>query len=267
MRVAVLGCAGRMGRMLVRAISEAPDGLVLAGGTVRSGGAGAGQDIGAIAGLPPLGLAATDDATALFAKADVAIDFTSPDATLAHVRLAAQAQVPMVVGTTGLDAGQRALVEQASRHVPIVLAANTSLGVTLLAALVEQAARTLDPGFDIEIVEMHHRRKVDAPSGTALALGAAAAAGRGVDPGQAAVRARDGLTGPRREGDIGYAVLRGGDVVGEHTVVFAGDGERIELTHKAGDRMVFARGALRAARWVRRQAPGLYSMRDVLGVA
>jgi len=267
MRVGITGAAGRMGRMLVRAVA-ATAGATVAGGTVRdaTGKDATALDLGLLAGMPPLGVMAVGDPAALFAACDVVIDFTAPAATLAHVRLAAQAQVPMVIGTTGLSPDDRAAIADAARHVPMVLAANTSLGVTLLSALVEQVARTLDPAFDIEIVEMHHRRKVDAPSGTALALGEAAARGRGIDLADRAVRARDGHTGARRPGDIGFATLRGGDVVGEHTVIFAGDAERIELTHKAGDRAVFAHGAVRAAAWVRTQAPGLYGMRDVLGL-
>jgi 4-hydroxy-tetrahydrodipicolinate reductase len=264
MRVGIMGAGGRMGRMFVRAFAGT-EGAAVVGGTERDG-AMAGQDLGTLAGLPPLGVALTTDPASVFAVSDVVVDFTVPAATVAHARLAAQAQVPMVIGTTGLSEADRAAIADAARSVPIVQAANTSLGVTLLSALVEQVARTLGPEFDIEIVEMHHRRKVDAPSGTALALGEAAARGRAVDLAARSVRSRDGHTGARVAGDIGFATLRGGDVVGEHTVIFAGEAERIELVHKATDRAVFAHGAVRAAAWVRTQAPGLYGMRDVLGL-
>lgn len=264
MRVGIMGAGGRMGRMLVRAVAGT-EGAVVAGGTERDA-AMAGQDLGTLAGLAPLGVGLTTDTAAVFAASDVVVDFTAPAATVAHVRLAAQAQVPMVIGTTGLSDADRAAIAEAARYVPIVQAANTSLGVTLLSALVEQVARSLGPEYDIEIVEMHHRRKVDAPSGTALALGEAAARGRAVDLAARSVRSRDGHTGARVAGDIGFATLRGGDVVGEHTVIFAGEAERIELVHKATDRAVFAHGAIRAAAWVRTQAPGLYGMKDVLGL-
>jgi len=265
-RVGILGCAGRMGRQLVRAVADA-DGLTPAAGTVRPGSPDAGRDLGGIAGVGTIGVAAGEDPAALFAAVDVAIDFTLPDAAVRHAALAAQAQVPMVIGTTGLSAAERDAVARAAHYVPVVLAPNTSLGVALAQVLVEQAARVLGPDeFDVEILEMHHRRKADAPSGTALALGEAAAAGRGIDLAAYSARVRDGHTGPRRTGDIGFAVMRGGGVVGEHAVVFAGEAERIEVHHKAADRMIFARGAVRAARWVRGQAPGLYGMRDVLGL-
>jgi 4-hydroxy-tetrahydrodipicolinate reductase len=208
MRVGIMGAGGRMGRMLVRTVAGT-EGASVAGGTERDG-ALTGQDLGTLAGLPALGVVVTSDAAAVFAAADVVVDFTAPAATVAHVRLAAQAGVPMVIGTTGLAEADRAAIADATRHVPIVLAANTSLGVTLLSALVEQVARTLGPAFDIEILEMHHRRKVDAPSGTALALGEAAARGRGIDLADRSVRARDGHTGARVPGDIGFATLRGG---------------------------------------------------------
>ncbi|MFN8924283.1 MAG: 4-hydroxy-tetrahydrodipicolinate reductase, partial [Rhodospirillales bacterium] len=256
MRVGIMGAGGRMGRMFVRAFAGT-EGAVVVGGTERDG-AMAGQDLGTLAGLPPLGVALTTDPASVFAVSDVVVDFTVPAATVAHARLAAQAQVPMVIGTTGLSEADRAAIADAARSVPIVQAANTSLGVTLLSALVEQVARTLGPEFDIEIVEMHHRRKVDAPSGTALALGEAAARGRAVDLAARSVRSRDGHTGARVAGDIGFATLRGGDVVGEHTVLVAGDAERSELVHKATDRAGFGHGAGRAAAWVRTQAPGLY---------
>jgi 4-hydroxy-tetrahydrodipicolinate reductase len=196
----------------------------------------------------------------------VIIDFTTPAASVAHAELAARARVAHVIGTTGLDETQMAAIGHAAAKAPIVQAPNMSLGVNVLLALVERAASVLDADYDIEIVEMHHRHKVDAPSGTALALGRAAATGRTVDLTAVAQKVRDGITGPRRRGDIGFAALRGGDVPGDHSVIFAGEGERIELTHKASSREVFARGAVKAARWAHGKPPGLYAMTDVLGL-
>ena len=265
MKIGVVGCAGRMGMMIARECL-ATNGCVLVGGSERAGSAAVGKDLGALVGGEPLGVVVTDDAAALFAAAQVVIDFTSPEATARHAALAAEHGAALVVGSTGLNADHLAALAAAGGKVAVVQAANMSLGVNLLLGLVEQVARTLDDGFDIEIVEMHHKHKVDAPSGTALALGRAAATGRGVELDQVANRVRDGLTGPRRRGDIGFATLRGGDVVGDHTVIFAGEGERIEITHKAGGRQIFARGAVRAALWTAGRAPGLYGMRDVLGV-
>lgn len=266
MKIGIVGCAGRMGRMLLGAV-QAAEGCDIAGGTEAPGAAAVGRDIGELIGLGPLGLAVGDDPLELFAAADAVIDFTVPAATVAHAELAAQARVAHVIGTTGLDAAQEKAVERAALHTAVVKAANMSLGVNLLLALVERVAATLGDDYDIEILEMHHRHKVDAPSGTALALGGAAAAGRGVALDAVAQKVRDGVTGARRRGDIGFATLRGGDVAGEHAVIFAGEGERIELAHKASSREVFARGAVRAALWTRGREPGLYSMRDVLGLA
>ncbi len=264
-RIGVVGCAGRMGRMLVRAVA-ASDGCEIAGGTEAPESPVLGQDLGELAGLGRLGREVTAEPVELFAKAQAVIDFTAPAASVAHAELAAQAEAVHVIGTTGLDAAQNAAIARAAQHATIVQAANMSLGVNLLLALVEQVAGALDADYDIEIVEMHHRHKVDAPSGTALALGRAAAAGRGVDLEQVAQKVRDGVTGARRRGDIGFATLRGGDVAGEHTVIFAGEGERVELTHKASTREVFARGAVKAALWARGKPPGLYTMKDVLGL-
>jgi 4-hydroxy-tetrahydrodipicolinate reductase len=225
-----------------------------------------GRDLGEIAGLGMLGLPVGEDPVTLFARAEAVIDFTIPQATRLHAELAAQARAIHVIGTTGLGPEEEEAIERAALHTAVVHAANMSLGVNLLLALVEQVGRSLDPDYDIEVVEMHHRHKVDAPSGTALALGRAAATGRGVDLDKVAQKVRDGHTGARRRGDIGFATLRGGDVVGEHTVVFAAEGERIELTHKASTREVFARGAVRAALWARGKPSGLYGMKDVLGL-
>jgi len=264
MRIAVLGAAGRMGQALTRALAETP-GCTIAGGIETEGAPAIGQDLGAVAGLDPVGVAITHDPVALFAHVDGVLDFTSPAATVAFAGLAAQARIVHVIGTTGFSDDDLAKLEAAARHATIVKAGNMSMGVNLLAALTARVAATLGPEFDIEILEMHHRHKRDAPSGTSLMLGAAAAKGRDVALAEHSVRTRDGDTGPRRTGDIGFAALRGGDVVGEHRVIFAGPGERIELTHIASDRRIFARGAVRAALWARGRPPGLYSMADVLG--
>jgi 4-hydroxy-tetrahydrodipicolinate reductase len=265
MKIAVLGAAGRMGQALARTVA-ATEGCVLAGGVEAKGSAAIGRDLGEVAGLPALGIAITDDPLPVFASVDGVLDFTSPKATVGFAALSAQARIVHVIGTTGLSADDQAKIEAAARHAAIVKAGNMSLGVNLLVALTNKVARTLGPDFDIEIMELHHRHKRDAPSGTALMLGEAAAAGRGISLQDHSVRSRDGDVGPRREGDIGFATLRGGNVVGEHRVIFAGDVERIELVHIANDRGIFAKGAIRAALWARGQGPGLYSMADVLGL-
>jgi 4-hydroxy-tetrahydrodipicolinate reductase len=264
-RIGVVGCAGRMGRMLIAAIAGTP-GCAVAGGSERPGSAAIGRDVGTIAGIEPLNLPVLDDADDLFAAADAVLDFTAPAVSVAHAALAARHKKVHVIGTTGLESDQIAALERAGRDTAIVFAPNMSLGVNLLLAAVEQVARSLGPDWDIEIVEMHHRHKVDAPSGTALLLGRAAAAGRGVKLDDVARRSRDGIVGARPKGEIGFATLRGGDVVGDHTVIFAADGERVEIAHKAGSRAIFARGAIRAAQWARGRKPGLYGMKDVLGL-
>ena len=266
MRLVVTGAAGRMGRMLVAAIHAAP-GMTLAAALEHENSAALGQDAGTLAGLGPIGVPVTDDPLAAFVAADGIVDFTTPAATTALAALAAQARIAHVIGTTGLSAGDLDKIAAAAWHAPIVRSGNMSLGVNLLAALVKKAALALGADYDIEVVEMHHRLKVDAPSGTALMLGEAAAAGLGVNLADAAVRSRDGITGPRPRDAIGFATLRGGTVIGDHRVVFAGTGERIELSHLAEDRGLFARGALKAALWARGRKPGLYSMADVLGLS
>jgi len=266
MKIGIVGCAGRMGRTLIAEVLATP-GLTLAAGTEPPGSDAVGRDLGGLVGAAALGVEVTDDAEALFRASDTVIDFTQPAATAAHAALAATTGVALVAGTTGLEQAHRDALGRAAEKAVVVHAANMSVGVNLLLGLTEQVAAVLGDDYDIEIVEMHHRRKVDAPSGTALALGRSAAAGRGVDLDAVARRVRDGITGERRPGDIGFAVLRGGDVAGDHSVVFAGPGERVELTHKAGDRAIFARGAVRAARWTEGRAAGLYSMLDVLGLA
>ncbi len=264
-RIAVTGAAGRMGRELIRAVHGRED-CVLAGAIEQPGSLALGQDAGLLAGLGKLGVLIIDDPLDLFAKVDAVLDFTAPAASVEFAGLAANARIVHVMGTTGLSPQDEAQVEAAARHAVIVRSGNMSLGVNLLAALTRKVAEALDADFDIEIIEMHHRHKVDAPSGTALMLGKAAAEGRGVDLDKVGVRVRDGHTGARRRGDIGFATLRGGSVVGEHSVLLAADGELIELSHRASDRGIFARGAVKAALWGRGKRPGLYSMMDVLGL-
>lgn len=267
MGLIVVGAAGRMGQALIRTIAEI-DGVHLAGAIERPGSHVLGKDAGELAGLGPNGVIITDDALPVFAGAEGVLDFTAPQATLEFADLAAQARIVHVIGTTGMDESHEARLHAASRHARIVKSGNMSLGVNLLSVLVRQAAKALDAGdWDIEVLEMHHRHKVDAPSGTALLLGEAAAEGRGIALGQHSVRVRDGHTGPRQPGSIGFATLRGGSVIGEHSVILAGEGETVELSHKATDRSIFARGAVRAALWARHQKPGYYSMLDVLGLA
>jgi 4-hydroxy-tetrahydrodipicolinate reductase len=263
--IAILGAGGRMGRALIRALSET-EGAVLSAAIEHEGNALIGQDAGVLAGLTPAGVAIGKDSAAGIANSDVAIEFSTPAATVKHAEIAAEKGVAFVVGTTGLAASDENVLRKAAQRIPVVYAANYSIGMVLLADLVWRTASRLGPEFDIEIVEMHHRHKVDAPSGSALALGRAAAAGRDVKLDDVAVRGRDGVTGAREKGTIGFASLRGGDVPGDHTVIFAGDGERLELTHRAGGRDIFARGALRAALWVIGKPPGMYTMRDVLGL-
>ncbi len=265
MGLVVVGAGGRMGRTLIRTIAET-EGVRLVGAVERAGADVIGSDAGTLAGLPPLGIAVSDDPLPLFARAEGVLDFTTPAATLGFAEIAAQARIVHVVGTTGLSADDEAAIDAAARHAVIVKSGNMSLGVNLLAVLVRQAAKALDADFDIEILEMHHRHKVDAPSGTALLLGQAAAEGRAIDLADASVRVRDGHTGARPRGAIGFATLRGGSVAGDHQVLFAGEGETITLSHHASDRTIFARGAVKAALWARGRKPGRYSMADVLGL-
>jgi 4-hydroxy-tetrahydrodipicolinate reductase len=263
--IAVVGASGRMGRMLIRAVGETP-GARLSGVTERPGHAWIGRDVGEAMGGPALGVVVEDDPLEVFARSQAALDFTTPEATMLHAELAAQARLVHVIGTTGIERGQVERLAAAARHAVIVRAGNMSVGVNLLTVMARRVAAVLGPEYDIEIVEMHHRGKVDAPSGTALMLGEAAAAGRRVNLADVAERGRDGMTGARAPGAVGFASLRGGDVVGEHEVIFAGPGERVALRHVATDRMLFARGALRAAMWGQDQEPGLYDMIDVLGL-
>jgi 4-hydroxy-tetrahydrodipicolinate reductase len=266
MRLIVAGAGGRMGRALTRAIAET-EGAVLTGALEAPGSELLGKDAGTLAGLPENGVKLSADLWSLSKTADGILDFTVPAATIANVAIAAQRGLVHVVGTTGLSASDNAVIKSVTSQAIVVQSGNMSLGVNLLAALVKRVAQSLDAGFDIEIVEMHHRAKIDAPSGTALLLGEAAAAGRNIKLDERSVRGRDGVTGARESGDIGFASLRGGTVTGDHTVIFSGPYERIELTHKAEDRMIFAHGALKAALWAHGKKPGHYSMADVLGLS
>ncbi|MBZ9789696.1 4-hydroxy-tetrahydrodipicolinate reductase [Rhizobium sp. 3T7] len=267
MKLVVVGAAGRMGQTLIRLI-HALDGVTLHAAVERAGSPFVGKDAGEIAGLGTNGVTISDDPLAAFLHAEGVLDFTSPAGTVEFAALAAQARIVHVIGTTGCSAQDDAKIAAAARHARVVKSGNMGLGVNLLSVLVEQAARALDPAdWDIEVLEMHHKRKVDAPSGTALLLGEAAAKGRGIDLASKSVRVRDGHTGPREQGTIGFATLRGGSVVGEHSVIFAGEGETVTMSHSATDRSIFGRGAVKAALWARDKKPGLYSMLDVLGLS
>jgi 4-hydroxy-tetrahydrodipicolinate reductase len=260
-----MGAGGRMGKALVRQIHDMPN-CSVSGGTEPEGSPFLGADIGEVAGVGRLGIPITSDPLELFVRSEGVLDFTTPEATAEHAMFAAQARIVHVIGTTGLSHEQEDRVQAAARHAVVVKSGNMSLGINLLASLLRKAAAVLDADFDIEVVEMHHRMKVDAPSGTALLLGKAVADGRQIPLDGQSVRSRDGHTGVRRRGDIGFAALRGGDVIGDHTVIFAGAGERLEFTHRASDRALFANGAIRAALWGQGKPPGIYSMEDVLGL-
>lgn len=257
MKIAIAGAAGRMGQMLIRQIA-ATEGSSLVGALEGPGSNALGQDAG--------GVKIVSDVGAALANAQVLIDFTVPAATVAHAKIAADKGVAMVIGTTGLNPEQTAAIHEAAKKTPILWAANMSLGINILQALVEKTASMLDPTYDIEIVEMHHRHKIDAPSGTALALGHSAAAGRQVKLEEVWRKSRDGHTGARPAGEIGFATLRGGEEVGVHTVMFAAAGERLELSHRSFSRETYATGAVRAALWLEGKGPGLYGMKDVLGL-
>ena len=263
--IVMTGASGRMGQMLIKTVSDS-DKVRLVGAVEREGHDWVGRDVGEAMGGAALGVTVTDQPLEAFAKAQAVIDFTAPAATIAFAKLAAQARAVHVIGTTGMTEEDIAQLEPCARHAVIVRAGNMSLGMNLLTKLTEKVAAALDEDFDIEVIEAHHHHKVDAPSGTALMLGEAAAAGRGVDLADVSDRARDGITGARKKGDIGFSVIRGGDIVGEHDVLFAAAGERIVLRHQATDRAIFARGAVKAAIWGQDQKPGEYDMFDVLGL-
>jgi 4-hydroxy-tetrahydrodipicolinate reductase len=265
MKIAIVGAAGRMGQMLIRQIART-EGCSLAGASESPTGKAIGRDAGEVAGIEANGVTIIGDSAAAIGAANVVIDFTVPAATVAHARIAAEKGVSVVIGTTGLDPEQTAAIHECAKRVPILWAANMSLGINILMALVEKTASLLDPGYDIEILEMHHRHKIDAPSGTALALGRSAAAGRKVKLEDVWRKSRDGHTGARPAGEIGFATLRGGEEVGVHTVMFAAAGERLELSHRSFSRETYASGAVRAALWLKDKKPGLYGMKDVLGL-
>jgi 4-hydroxy-tetrahydrodipicolinate reductase len=266
MRLIVAGAGGRMGRALTRVISETK-GALLAGALEAPGSEFLGKDAGVLAGLPANRVLLSADLWTMSANADGILDFTVPGATIANVAIAAERGLVHVIGTTGLSASDDAVIKSVTSRAIVVKSGNMSLGVNLLAAVVKRVAQALDESFDIEILEMHHRGKIDAPSGTALMLGEAAASGRKIALAAHSARGRDGITGARRSGDIGFTSLRGGTVTGDHSVIFAGAMERIELTHRAEDRTMFAQGAVKAALWARDKKPGLYTMADVLGLA
>ena len=265
MKLAVIGAAGRMGLTLVRTVKDVA-GCTVAGAIEIPGSIALGQDVGLLAGVGKLTVPITDDFAAIADKVDGVLDFSVPAASVRTAGIAAETGIVHIIGTTGFSKSDEAQIATFGKRARIVKAGNMSLGVNLLIALTRKVAAALDVDFDIEILEMHHKHKVDAPSGTALMLGEAAADGRGLNLRDRSARGRDGITGARRVGDIGFASLRGGNVVGDHSVIFAGDGERIELTHRADDRAVFARGAVKAALWARGRKAGLYAMADVLGL-
>lgn len=263
--IVITGASGRMGQMLIKTV-VASDACRLVGVIERSGHDWIGRDIGEAMGGTALGVTVTDDALEAFATAQAVIDFTAPAATVEFAALAAQARCVHVIGTTGMTEDDLAKIAAAGRHATIIRAGNMSLGVNLLTKLTKMVAAALDADYDIEIIEAHHNRKVDAPSGTALMLGEAAAEGRGVKLDEVSDSGRDGITGARKKGDIGFSAIRGGDIIGEHDVMFAGEGERIILRHVASDRSLFAKGALKAALWGQGKKPGEYDMLDVLGL-
>ena len=266
MKLAIMGAAGRMGQELIRTVQATNGAAVVAGAIERAGSNALGKDAGQLAGVGDIGVPITDDPLDIVAKVDGILDFTVPAVSVEVAGLAANARIVHVIGTTGCTVEQEAAIKAAARHATIIKAGNMSLGVNLLAALTRKVAAALDADYDIEVLEMHHKHKVDAPSGTALMLGEAAAEGRAVDLADTSVRSRDGHTGARKRGDIGFATLRGGNVVGEHSVIFAAEGERIVLSHIATDRGIFARGAVKACLWGRGKGPGFFTMADVLGI-
>jgi 4-hydroxy-tetrahydrodipicolinate reductase len=263
-RVAILGAAGRMGRALIQSLSAEPQ-AQLGAALDRAGSPDLGRDAAVLAGLPESGVTIGTDLAAALPGVDVVIDFTRPDGTMAAIEACLKARKALLIGTTGLDAGQKAAIAEAARSIPVCFSANYSVGVNLSLRLLRIAAQTLGDDYDVEIVEAHHRHKVDAPSGTALRMGEAVAEALGRKLEEVAVYGREGHTGARDGQTIGFATVRGGDVVGDHTVMFLGEGERVEISHKASSRSNFARGALRAAVWLSGKPAGLYDMQDVLG--
>ena len=264
-RIAVMGAAGRMGKTLIEAVQQA-EGAGLGAAIDRPDSSLVGADAGELAALGKIGVRLSGDLRDALEQFDVLVDFTHPSVTLKNLEICRQAGKAMVIGTTGFSAAEKQLLADAGKHIPIVFAANFSVGVNLCLKLLDTAARVLGDDVDIEIIEAHHRHKVDAPSGTALRMGEVVASALGRDLEKVAVYGREGQTGARERETIGFATVRGGDVVGDHTVLFAADGERVEITHKASSRMTFAKGAVRAARWLDGRAAGLYDMQDVLGL-
>ena len=265
-RIAIAGATGRMGRALIETVLK-DSSTALTGAVDRADSDLIGTDAGALVSLPATGVVIQSDLAALIDDVDVVIDFTAPEATLRNVQLCAEKGKQIVIGTTGFDASQLELIHSAAKQVAICLAANYSVGVNQMLSLLEQVSKTLDADTDIEIVETHHRHKVDAPSGTAIAMGQTIADARGWDFADSAVYGRHGITGARQQNTIGFSAIRAGDVVGDHTAIFANDGERLEITHKSSSRMSYARGAVRAAMWLPKEATGkVYDMRDVLGI-
>jgi 4-hydroxy-tetrahydrodipicolinate reductase len=266
LNLVIIGVTGRMGLALVLAAAEIPDRLTVTGAVASTTSKSLGHDAGELAGVKPVDARVTDDLAAALARADVVVDFSQPHATRSNVTVCRAARKPLLVGTTGFPNDLASLFDAAATEIPLLIAPNTSIGVTLLTELTRIAAQSLPPDFDIEIIEAHHRMKKDAPSGTALALGRAAAQGRGLPESVVLEAAGKGRSGERHQGDLGFAVIRGGDIIGDHTVLFAGTGEQVTLGHRATDRAVFARGALRAALWLAGQSPGRYFMRDFIGL-
>ncbi len=265
MKIAIAGVGGKMGKMIFAECIKHSD-IEIMGGTEAQNSPLLGKDIAEQAGFDPIGVAIVDDVEEAVERADILIDFTRPNVTLENLKYAQKHKVNMVIGTTGFSADEQKIIDEASQNIAIVQATNMSMGVNILLSLVEKIAATLDDSYDIEIVEMHHNKKVDAPSGTALSLGKAAAKGRKTSLEKDACYQRYGQVGARKQGEIGFATLRGGDVVGDHTVIFAGDGERIEISHKASSRVVFSKGAIKAAKWLKNKTNGIYDMQDVLGL-
>lgn len=264
-RIAIIGAGGRMGKTLVAAVNQ-QEGASLSAAIERPESTLIGADAGELAGVGRLGVAVSGDLKSALSQTDVLIDFTHPTATMANIEACREAGVAVVIGTTGFSEEDKARIREVAQSIPVVLAPNFSVGVNLCLKLLDMAARVLGDDFDVEVIEAHHRHKVDAPSGTALRMGEVVAAALGRDLGEVAVYGREGQTGARDPRTIGFATVRGGDIVGDHTVLFAGEGERVEITHKASSRMTFAKGAVRAALWLQGRAPGLYDMQDVLGL-
>ena len=265
MKVGIIGCAGRMGQMLVQEVLQT-EGCELSGGVEEPGNTALGEDVAGYCGFSESGIVISDNPGALFEISDVIIDFSLPTATAKHMELAEIYGISLILGTTGHDDSDFSLIEKAAEKIVIVKAMNFSIGVNVILALTEKISGLLNEDYDIEVFEMHHKHKIDSPSGTAIALGEAAARGRSIQLDDVSIKGRRGITGTRKKGAIGFSSLRGGEVVGDHSIIFAGESERVELSHKADSRRIFSKGAVLAAQWATGQKPGLYSMLDVLGL-